>query len=43
VKSNAAYATLVVDKNFGSKTEGALYLLTGKKRISINEFKKLLK
>jgi hypothetical protein len=42
VKSNMAYATLVVDKNFGAKTENALYLLTGKRSISINAFKPLL-
>jgi hypothetical protein len=42
VKSNVGYATLGIDNAFGSKTEGALYLLVGKKQISINEFKKLL-
>jgi hypothetical protein len=34
---------LVVDGAFGAKTEQALVLLTGKKSITINEFKTLLK
>lgn len=42
VKSGSSYATLVVDNNFGPKTEGALFLLTGKRSISINALKKLL-
>lgn len=42
VKSNLSYAALVVDKSFGSKTESILYLLTGKKRIAINELNQLL-
>ena len=42
VKTSFQIPHLVVDKAFGSKTENLLYLLTGKKRISINEFKKLL-
>lgn len=43
VKAGVGYATLAVDESFGSKTEGALYLLTGKKSISINEFNTFLK
>ena len=36
---NFGFAALTVDKNFGPKTEGALYNLISKKSISINQFK----
>jgi hypothetical protein len=39
LKVNPNYLTLTTDSNFGAKTEDRLFLLTGVKRISINQFK----
>ncbi|MBL4650826.1 MAG: hypothetical protein JKY03_13930 [Aureispira sp.] len=39
LKVNPNYLTLATDSNFGAKTEDRLFLLTGVKIISINQFK----
>ena len=39
LKVNPNYLMLTTDSNFGAKTEDRLFLLTGVKRISINQFK----